>query len=148
MKVDGSGDPAPQYDVDDCEFYYDPSGDGVFWAQEMAAFDADGDNKLSFAEWSGLYDAGSFCVCENSEAMFARFDEDGDESISLAEFKNVWIHFTGSTCYELIAAFGQAPDEKAEICAFYGLDYSLEESGANALLTAVFAALTAAMLII
>ena len=39
MKVDESGDPLPQYDIEDCEFYYDPSGDGVFWLEEMGQFD-------------------------------------------------------------------------------------------------------------
>ena len=86
IKLDGNGDPLPAYEVDECDVYFDPDGDGVFWAETLAMLDADGDNKISSAEWPQAYGILSMCACENAEAMFARFDEDNDQFISLSEF--------------------------------------------------------------
>ena len=78
MKLDQNGDPLPAYEVEECGLYFDPDGDGAFWEETHALFDADGDNNISFAEWEPAYGVLSSCACENSEAMFARFDEDNN----------------------------------------------------------------------
>ena len=95
LKVDDCGNPLPAYDLDDCTLYYDPSGDGTFWDEEIGQFDLDGNNKISFEEWSLLYEPVAGCTCENSEAMFARFDADSNGEIALLEIKSVWEYFTG-----------------------------------------------------
>ena len=69
IKLDGNGDPLPAYEVDECDVYFDPDGDGVFWAETLAMLDADGDNKISSAEWPQAYGILSMCACENAEAL-------------------------------------------------------------------------------
>ena len=136
IKFDDDGNPLPKYDVDNCDAFNDPDGDGTFWAQEMVSVDVDGDGKVSTEEWSNMYGAvKDICVCETEEAMFKRFDADGDDYMSVDEFKGIWEYFKGWSCETVAMTFWDNPDDpKKDICEFYGIPYNLEGDSAMKLL--------------